>query len=57
MSESDFDMEYDAEEDDLYNPDTFLNQFGGYESDDSEDPDDDDETEEEPKYQKGSSSD
>ncbi len=27
------------------NPDNFLNQFGGYESEDSEDPDDDDEEE------------
>jgi hypothetical protein len=53
VSESDFSQD-DEDYDDFPNPDTFLNQFGGYESADSEDPDDD-EIEEEPRPKQGSS--
>jgi hypothetical protein len=47
ISESDTDFEH---EDDTYgdrfqNPDAFLNQFGGYESENSEDPQEDEEIE------------
>ncbi len=47
---SDSEQDYDYEEEDEYsdrfqNPDMFLNQFGGYDAEDSEDPDDEDEDE------------
>jgi hypothetical protein len=44
-SDTDFDCEDDSYNDRFQNPDAFLNQFGGYESENSEDPQDDEEEE------------